>query len=63
MGQLPPDRLTPGAVFEKVGIDFADDLTQIGSHQEANHYICLFVSLTMNVMHRAVVIDKCIGSF
>lgn len=59
MGQLPLERVTPGNVFEKVGVDYAGPvLIKYGMVRKptiVKAYICLFVSLTVKAVHLEVV--------
>ena len=49
MGQLPLERVTPGAVFENVGIDYV--------------YVCIFVSLSVKAIHLETVSDLTTDTF
>ena len=55
MGQLPLERVTPGAVFEKVGVDYAGPLyVKSGTIRRSvakKAYVCLFVSLAVKAVH------------
>ena len=55
MGQLPIERLTPGPVFNKVGINFAGPVQTKYAHVRKpviiKTYICLFVSLSVKAVH------------
>ena len=54
MGQLLIERLTPGPVFDKVGIDFAGPVKTKCAHvrkPEKKSYICLFASLSVKAVH------------
>ena len=59
MGQLPVERVTPGTVFEKVGVDYARPvLVKYGMIRKptvVKAYLCLFVSLTVKAVHLEVV--------
>ena len=59
MGQLPVERVTPGTVFEKVGVDYAGPvLVKYGTVRKPTvlkAYICVFVSLTVKAVHLEVV--------
>ena len=54
-GQLPIERLTPGPVFDKVGIDFAGPIYVKYAHVRkpviVKAYVCLFVSLSVKAVH------------
>ncbi|XP_064406043.1 uncharacterized protein LOC135351065 [Halichondria panicea] len=51
LGQLPIERVTPGSVFEKVGIDYAGPVSIKYGHVRkptiVKAYICVFVSLSV----------------
>ena len=61
MGQLPIERVTPGMIFEKVGIDYAGPIhVQYGYKRKptiVKTYICVFVSLTIKAVHRELLSD------
>ena len=61
MGQLPLERVTPGPVFEKVGVDYAGPfLVKYGMVCKPTlfkAYICIFVSLTVKAVHLEAVSD------
>ncbi len=61
MGQLPVDRITPGIVFEKVGIDYAGPVyVKYGPVRKptiVKSYICVFVSLAVKAVHLELVSD------
>lgn len=48
LGQLPLERVTPGSVFEKVGVDYAGPLQikygMVRKPVTVKAYICVFVS-------------------
>ena len=54
MGQLPLERVTPGCVFEKVGVDYAGPfLTKYGMVRKptiVKSYACIFVSLVVKAV-------------
>ena len=56
MGQLPAERVTPGSVFDKVGVDYAGPIyTKIGAVRRptiVKSYIAVFVSLSVKAVHR-----------
>ena len=60
-GQLPPERINPGAVFQRVGVDYAGPFNvKYGSFRKptiVKAYVCLFVSLTIKAVHLEVVSD------
>ena len=59
LGQVPTERVTPGLVFEKVGIDYAGPVyTKSGSTRRpvvSKSYICVFVSLSVKAVHLELV--------
>ena len=61
MGQLPPERITPDAVFSKVGMDYAGPVyIKQGSIRKpvmVKAYVCIFVSLTVKAVHLELVSD------
>ena len=61
LGQLPAERVTPGAVFEKVGVDYAGPLlVKYGTVRKPvilKAYICVFVSLSVKAVHLEAVSD------
>ena len=67
MGQLPLERVTPGAVFEKVGVDYAGPLYMksgtICRWVAKKAYICLFVSLAVKAVHIELVSDLTTEAF
>ena len=60
-GQLPADRVTPDAVFDRVGLDYAGPfLLKYGSMRKPTiikAYVCVFVSLTVKAVHLELVSD------
>ena len=61
LGQLPLERVTPGAVFEKVGVDYAGPFLinygMVRKTTTVKEYICVFVSLTVKAIHLEIVSD------
>ena len=61
LGQLPLERVSPGAVFEKVGVDYAGPLyVKYGYVRKptlVKAYVCLFVSLSVKAVHLEAVSD------
>ena len=61
LGQLPPERITPDSVFERVGIDYAGPfLVKYGSVKKpivVKAYLGIFVSLTVKAVHLELVSD------
>ena len=60
-GQLPLERISPGAVFEKVGLDYAGPLTikygMVRKPVMVKAYVCVFVSLAVKAVHLEAVSD------
>ncbi len=67
LGQLPLERVTPGSVFEKVGVDYAGPFhVKYGMVRKATTvkaYICIFVSLAVNAVHLEIVSDLTAEAF
>ena len=67
LGQLPPERITPGSVFDKVGIDYAGPvLIKYGYVRKptiVKAYICVFVSLSVKAVHLELVTDLTTDAF
>ena len=61
MGQLRPERVTPGIVFETVGIDYAGPIyLKLGRVRKPiiiKAYICVFVALSVKAVHLEPVSD------
>ena len=55
MGQLPVERVTPGMVFEKVGVDFAGyvyhKLGPVRKPILVKACICIFVAVSVKAVH------------
>ena len=55
MGQLPLERITPGCVFERVGVDYAGPfIIKTGKSRKptlVKSYACIFVSLAVKAVH------------
>lgn len=66
-GQLPPERVTPGSVFEKVGVDYAGPFNiKYGFVRKptiVKAYVCLFVSLSIKAVHLEIVSDLTTEAF
>ena len=66
-GQLPIERLTPGLVFDKIGIDFAGPVQVKYAHVRkpviVKAYVCLFVSLSVKAVHLEPVSDLTTDAF
>ena len=67
MGQLPIERVTPGPIFERVGIDYAGPIYvkygYIRKPTIVKAYICVFVSLTVKAVHLELVSDLTTEAF
>lgn len=67
LGQLPIERVTPGPVFEKVGVDYAGPISiKLGSVRKptvVKSYVCVFVSLTVKAVHIELVSDLTTEAF
>ena len=61
LGQLPIERVTPGSIFDKVGVDYAGPvLIKYGYMRKptiVKAYICVFVSLSVKAVHLELVTD------
>ncbi len=61
MGQLPIERMTPGSVFDKVGLDCAGPVYikygHIRKPTVIKAYVCVFVSLSIKAVHLELVSD------
>ena len=66
-GQLPQERISPGPVFEKVGVDYAGPFNikygYVRKLTIVKAYICLFVSLTVKAVHLELVSDLTTEAF
>ena len=67
LGQLPPERVTPGSVFENMGIDFAGPFyIKYGSVRKptiVKSYTCIFISLLVKAVHLESVSDLTTDAF
>ena len=67
MGQLPLERITPGIVFENVGIDYAGPiylkLGRVRKPTIIKAYICLFVAMSVKAVHLEAVSDLTSAAF
>ena len=67
LGQLPLERVTPGSVFEKVGVDYAGPFQiKYGFVRKptiVKAYICIFVSLSVKSVHLELVSDLTTDAF
>ena len=61
LGQLPIERVTPGPVFDKVGVDYAGPVMikygYVRKPTVVKAYICVFVSLSVKAVHLELVTD------
>ena len=61
LGQLPIERITPGAVFDKVGVDYAGPVFikhgYVRKPTIVKAYICVIVSLSVKAVHLELVTD------
>lgn len=67
MGQLPLQRITPGIVFEKVGVDFAGPVyLKLGHTRKptiVKSYISVFVAMSVKAVHLELVSDMTSAAF
>ena len=67
MGQLPADRLIPGAVFGRIGVDYAGPvMVRSGSVRKPTFtkaYVCVFVCLAVKAVHLELVSDLTTEAF
>ena len=62
LGQLPPERLMPGPVFDNVGVDYAGPV-YIKYGFVRKPYICVFVALSVKAVHLELVSDLTTEAF
>ena len=66
-GQLPSERVVPGSVFEKVGLDYAGPFAIKYGHTRKSTivkaYIAVFVSLSVKAVHLELVSDLTTQAF
>ena len=64
---LPAEQITPDTIFERVGLDYAGPfLLKYGPTQKptiVKAYICVFVSLTVKVVHLELIPDLTTNAF
>ena len=67
LGQLPLERVTPGSVFEKVGVDYAGPFHvkygMVRKTTTVKAYVCVFVSLAVKAVHLEAVSDLTTEAF
>ena len=67
LGQLPSETVTPGFVFENVGVDYAGPFhIKYGSVRKPTiikAYVCIFVSLSVKAVHLESVSDLATDAF
>ena len=67
LGQLPSERVTPGIVFENVGVDYAGPVYLKYGHSRKptiiKAYICVFVSMSVKAVHLELVSDLTTEAF
>ena len=67
LGQLPIERITPGPIFDKVGVDYAGPVFIKYGHTRkptiVKAYVCVFVSLTVKAVHLELVSDLTTEAF
>ena len=65
--QLPLERLTPGSIFEKTGLDYAGPILVKYGHVRkpviVKAYVCVFVSLSVKAVHLELVSDLTSDAF
>ena len=61
VGQLPRERVTPGHVFDQVGVDYAGpSMLKLGHVRKptlVKSYVCIFVSMSVKAVHLEAVTD------
>lgn len=66
-GQLPSERVNPGSVFDKVGLDYAGPFSiKYGHVRKPNivkAYVAVFVSLSIKAVHLELVSDSTTQAF
>lgn len=67
VGQLPKERVSPGRVFEKIGVDYAGPiLLKLGKVRKptvVKAYVCVFVCLSVKAVHLELVSDLTTEAF
>ena len=61
VGQLPKERVTPGHIFDQVGVDYAGPLMLKMGHVRKptliKSYVCIFVSMSVKAVHLEAITD------
>ena len=61
LGQLPIERITPGAVFDQTGVDYAGPVYikygYVRKPTVIKAYVCVFVSLSVKAVHLELISD------
>ena len=61
LGRLPADRLRPGPVFDKIGVDYAGPILVKSGYVRkpviTKAYVCVFISFTVKAVHLEPVSD------
>ena len=67
VGRLPADRLRPGPVFDKKGVDYADPILVKSRYVHkpviTNAYVCVFISFTVKVVKLEHISDFALEAF
>lgn len=67
LGQLPIERITPGHVFDKVGVGYTGPVYikygYVRRPTVVKAYICVFVSLSVKAVHLELVSDLTANAF
>ena len=57
LGQLPIERITPDAVFDRVAVDYAGPIYVKYGYVRKPTVVCVFVSLSVKALHLELVSD------
>ena len=67
LGQLPVERITPGHIFDHVGLDYAGSFTvKYGAPRKptlVKTYVCILVSLAVKAVNLELVLDLTTDAF
>lgn len=67
LGQLPVERVTPGPVFNQVGVVYAIPVLIKYGHARkptvVKAYVCVFMSLTVKAVHLELAFIACLRRF